>query len=114
MLISFFPKTDTCYLFDFGTLAEHFQEHQKQENIDFWQFLWLHYAHTEHQNQDHKHKNLPLQHHHAECVSVVVQPTITLEVRKQYLPAIQVQNYIYWQSFYQFQLTNENFQPPRA
>jgi hypothetical protein len=113
-LISFFPKTDASYLLDFETLANHFQEHQKRDNIDFWQFLWLHYARTEHQTQDQNHKQLPLQHHHTECVSLTIIATPTFEIKNDPQVAIEIQNYLDWQSFYHFQLTKEDFQPPRC
>lgn len=114
MLISFFPKTDASYLLDLETLANHYQEHRKQEPIDFWHFLWLHYAHTEHQNQDQNHKQLPLQHHHTECVSLIIISAPAFEIKNNPQTTLQVPNYFDWQSFYHFQLTKEDFQPPRA
>lgn len=114
-LISFFPKTDTCHLLDFGVLAEHFQEHRQKDSINIWQFLWLHYAHTEHRKQDQNHKQLPLQHHHAECISLIIYPNASFEINHTpIIPTIQAPSYISWQSFYYFQLTKENFQPPRV
>jgi hypothetical protein len=112
-LISFFPKTDVCYLFDFGTLAEHYEEHRQNENIDFWQFLCLHYTHTEHQKQDQNHKKLPFHHQHAECVGSIILPVADFEINQKVFPIAQAKNYSAWQSFYCFQPTNENFQPPR-
>lgn len=113
MLISFFPKADSRYLSDFSTLFKHFQEHQAQEGIDFWQFLRLHYSHTKHQSQDENHRKLPLQHHHAECVSfIVVYPFF--EINNSPQKPLHIRNYTDWQSFYHFQLTDENFQPPRC
>lgn len=114
VFISLFPKADTCYLFDFGTLAEHFEEHQAHENLDFWQFLWLHYAQTEHRNQDQNHKHLPFQHHHAECVSLIMLSHLSFEIKNPIQPIAQVKNYLDWQSFYHFQIADENFQPPRV
>jgi hypothetical protein len=112
-LISFFPKTDTSYLWDFSNLLKHFQEHQNKENIDFWQFLWLHYADTEHPKQDQNHKKLPFHHQHAECVGSIILPVADFEINQKVFPIAQAKNYSAWQSFYCFQPTNENFQPPR-
>ena len=114
MLISFLPKTDTSYLFDFEALVEHFQEHNKKENIDFWRFFLLHYTQHQHKTKDESHKQLPLQHHHVECVSFIVLPNPYFAMNTPIAAIAERQNYIIWQSFYCFQLSNENFQPPRA
>lgn len=113
-LTAFLPKSDIHYLGDMSNLLKHFQEHQAQENLDFWQFLWLHYANTRHQKQDQNHKHLPLHHHHAECVSLIVLPYTSFEIQKQIQPINQIKNYLDWQSFYRFQLTKEDVQPPRV
>ncbi len=114
-LTAFLPKSDTHYLGDMSNLLKHFAEHQRQENISFWQFLWLHYTHTEHQKQDSKkHKNLPLQCHHTECASLIILSHTSFEIQKQIQPINQIKNYLDWQSFYHFQIADESFQPPRV
>ncbi|MCS6794693.1 MAG: hypothetical protein NZ516_01905 [Raineya sp.] len=112
-LTGFFPKADTDYLADIGSLISHFQEHTQQENISFWHFLWLHYTQTEHQKQDHKHRNLPFHHSHAECSHVAILPVSNLEFLPCFLSLPIEKNYFDLPSLYCFQFIDENFQPPR-
>lgn len=112
-LTAFLPKSDTHCLGDMGNLLKHFAEHQRQENISFWQFLWLHYTHTEHQKQDQKHKNLPFHHLHAECVHLAVLSFVYLEIIPYNPPTPLKEKYFDCPTFYHFQPIDESFQPPK-
>jgi hypothetical protein len=115
MIISLFPKTDVCHLVDIPTLVEHYQEHQTQKEISFWQFITMHYTHSEHQKEEpSKHKHLPLQHHHVECCSILVLEAKTFNlywINKQSVEKIIV--FANTQDLYYFQPLKGIFQPPK-
>lgn len=114
-IISLFPKTDVCYLVDMPTLVEHYQEHQKTDNLSFWQFIVMHYTHSEHKSQEHeKHKHLPFQHHHVECCSVLVLETKSLQIHRSY--SLSIEKTLIFpnrQDLYHYQPLKGIFQPPK-
>jgi hypothetical protein len=66
LAISLLPNSGVVELFKAGNLVKHFTHHQveHQENINFIEFLVLHYLDREHQKKDaHEHTDLPFQQH---------------------------------------------------
>lgn len=64
LAINFLPNGGVVELFKAGNLLRHFTHHQvvHVENINFIEFLVLHYLDTEHQKKDaHEHADLPFQ-----------------------------------------------------
>ena len=64
LAISFLPNNGVVELFKAGNLVRHFAHHQTvhKENINFLEFLVLHYLDTEHLKKDaHEHTDLPFQ-----------------------------------------------------
>lgn len=64
LAISFLPSGGVVELFKAGNLLKHFTHHQVEhgENINFIEFLVLHYLNEEHQKKDfHEHTDLPFQ-----------------------------------------------------
>ena len=64
MAISFLPNSGVMELVKAGNLIKHFVHHQTEhkENINFVEFLVLHYLDTEHLKKDaHEHTDLPFQ-----------------------------------------------------
>lgn len=115
MIISLFPKTDVCHLVDIPTLMEHYQEHQTQKPVSFWQFIVMHYTQSDHKKEEpSKHKHLPFQHHHVECCSILALESRSLQISYIYNKSIeQIQNFPNTQDLYYFQPLKGIFQPPK-
>ncbi|SFF36409.1 hypothetical protein [Thermoflexibacter ruber] len=120
LAISFLPNDGVLELFKVSHLIKHFTHHQvvHQEDIDFLEFLTLHYLDPVHQQKDaHEHTDLPFQSsvQHISHVHFVFlpPPSFAWSMEWEDFPTIKSYKTTYQESYFSaFHLSI--WQPPRV
>ncbi len=110
------PAMDSSELAKLPALLEHFQEHKSEnQDLSFFAFVKLHYANSQHHQQDHQeHHELPFSSHHQHNCSVhqVIYTVPNLAFVLHHEPATQ-ENQVEYQTPSDLVLSTSIWQPPR-
>ncbi|MCX8081117.1 MAG: hypothetical protein N3F09_07780 [Bacteroidia bacterium] len=95
-------------------LIDHYYEHLEKNNLDFIDFLSLHYNNPIHEKSNEEHHHLPLKHDNECCLlSVKIHYSLPTCFYKYHL-APEIHKYIVIEGFnYFFNLTSNIWNPPR-
>ena len=111
---SLFPKTGIEELRKIPQLINHYQEHLKTENINFFNFLIKHYA-SDHATNGHAHQGHPTlpSMHSGAPVFVFVVPFYSLNFISNFVSILFLQKINFYNTLYNFIYTSSLLQPPK-
>jgi hypothetical protein len=117
-VVSLLPNNNVFELQKLGNLLLHFEHHLTvhQENIDFIDFIALHYFNAEHQQKDHaEHENLPFHQHENTPITKIFfyAPQIVFEVIAIFATFIPEKKHSFFLQSLLPRLSFDIWQPPK-
>lgn len=112
LFVAVLPIWDKHEPQSFAALIHHYEEHNREQNLNIWQFLWLHYSPSSHHSQSREHESLPF---HSHCCTSPIQVALPAVATKSYQP-IAIHNIGFCQPShpaYHYILYASIFQPPK-